>query len=296
MFLQDGTWQESLRALYLLEAMTDASRVDSEMENNVQEHFKESPGAVVRASGSAQQRVQQKAGQVLRNLGIETTTESEHTTARRENEINLLGETEETIEAPQTIDAGATDMDLLAGLQDGALGDALGGLTIDGGSTAAEKNTPPTSVDLFDTIPMMSPPSSNRIETAAGGTSIHGQGQEDPFGGWVAPSSQPTQAPDPLSLLGEVSGGQKGMQSLGMDGSRHHSMGASAPLPLDPLNFSSLPPAQSHDRAVPLQPPPPNQANQDALSAWHAATSGISSQKREDAAFDFIASMTGIKK
>ena len=293
--MQGETWQESLRALYLIDAVTDPERSHSQSETMIKEYFVNSPEAIKRATGSAQERVRLRAYRVLSNLGITELSVSSATamstgidllavegdtisSGAPQEEVpadllTLMSETQETDIVAQkfdSIDIGSSGADLL-----GQTLDAVPPAHGNGDFLATEDHNVFDAGIGADPFISVGEPNASLSDTV--------------YGDWTSttPSNSNT-TKDPYSLVDFSSQPQ------------------TSPIPPVAQPISDFSFAMGHDQSNLTQLnnqiseqeiPSASTGSKDALSIWNAATSGISSTKREDAAFSFIeGAMNDLKK
>ena len=354
--LQDGTWQESLRALCLLEAMTSHEKAHCTMEEHVKHYFIAKPEYIKRTSQSAQQRVKQKAILVLSNLGLQdvsadaapsgthsTQTElnggidllaidddgEEVTTDVKGNPIDLLAQTDTLSDNPSipvstgldiayaesTLTHAAEELEAVTQQQltSESLDDLFGGMSL-GVSEGTNKIMQPPPTAQVESSQQPSFDSILSVERTAASTgqreirSASTDFEQNIFGDWT--SSHTTQQqpalgatgqgsthgqPQPPSMGDAMFGGLSALAPNSQSQQDNVSSAIANKNSEEQLNVASL--LGSPPVAMPWTASPHASGDKDALSAWHAATSGISSIKREDAAFNFIqGAMADLKK
>lgn len=290
--LQGETWQESLRALCLIDTVTDPGRNHSQSEKVIKEYFVNSPEALKRATGSAQERVRLRACRVLSNLGIEQSNvpsseissgidllavEGERVSSGAQQEkapvdlLTLMSETQETDTVTQKIES----IDIVSSGTD-LLGEDLDAIPVAKGTETGDNLAPQSVVDPRSAAD----PFLNAGEPNASFSDVV-------YGDWTTPSNS-NKANDPYNLVDfsdqpQTSPNAAIAQSIGdFSFATGH----------DQPNFAHLL-NQTGDGEIPGA----SSGSKDALSIWNAATSGISSTKREDAAFSFVdGAMNDLKK
>jgi hypothetical protein len=315
--LEIGSWQETLRALCVIEALLERSAA-SPVAGEVAVHFQAGVSVIRRAQQSTQATVRQRAERVLKLLGADTLPGGEEdilsgsTTAaaaagRGPMQQDLLGSDDTLIshktsasnsENNNSSMSNANAMDLLAGLH--VASEQSGGSDVFGDwadSTAAMPTEPPSTtfpphrqnagaggLDLLDSFTDLSLSKPTVVpETTISMPSMHSAGPLDDIFSIPSPATGiPSAASVNAALHFSNGGGNVPMhyQSVGAFGSS----GVVGPAPVtagqqqqqqQPIRTASLGGGSS--------------AHDDVLRAINAATSGITSTKREEVAFDFVA-------
>lgn len=261
----------------------------------IKEYFINSPEALKRATGSAQERVRSRTFRVLSNLGINQVND---TSPAISTGIDLLavGEGDKISSGGQAEDVPADLLTLMSQTQEtdivtqkfdsidiGSSGADLLGQHLDTVPPAHGNDDflAPQGHNVFDTGIGTDPfvnvgePNASLSDTVYGdwtsATPLHSNETKDPYS-LVDFSSQPqtSQIPPVAQPISDFSFAMGHEQS----------------------NFTQMI-NQTRDREIPSA----STDSKDALSIWNAATSGISSTKREDAAFSFIeGAMNDLKK
>jgi hypothetical protein len=284
--LQDvGSWQETLRALYFVEALLDGDKEpDGTVTNSVFSFFNHSPETIFRASQSTQSTVRQRAERVLRLLGKASTSGPLHTeaslpvpSAKPTQDLLATSPGEEKAELHDLTASNA--MDLLAELDDSQQG--LDKLNLDA-------------------------PASSGVPATRGGDDL----DDMLFGDWTAP--QPTgeintekpslaQSVKELDLL---DGGGFGLAAASVPCTRNASsmqqqdswsvlLGGVEPAafksPSSSLPHSTVSTARSTQPTLQLGSTLSHSTHDNGVQgARNAAASGINSSKRQDLAFNFV--------
>lgn len=326
--LETGTWQETLRALCAMESLLDKG-ASSTAAGEVAVHFQSAPEAVRRARQSTQTSVRERAERVLKLLGDDTLPGGSTTASAAHD---LLGGSDPLVGldlqqqgphsgAPAPVSSSAASaMDLLAGLDAPPPAPPTNATVSDDtdpwGSLLGAHAAPgaPAAQAISDPFGDWAAPTAPPLQQA-----------HAPL---AAPLSSP--APPPASgmdLLGGLSdlslGGVSGVPGIHRHGPSVGMIPTQASHPVMPgpapdlfSNFQT----GTGPTMSPLQPPlgalggmngigggltssgsmghgRTANGHVDVLSALHAATSGISSAKREDMAFDFVqGTMAELKK
>eukprot|EP00890_Picochlorum_soloecismus_P001902 jgi/Picsp_1/2712/NSC_00941-R1_vhs domain-containing protein at3g16270-like len=291
------TWQESLRALCLIEVVTDPGRSHSQAEKVIKEYFVNSPEALKRSTCSAQERVRLRAHRVLCNLGIEQANvpsseistgidllavEGEISSGAQQKEVPadlsaLMSEIQETDIVTQkfySIDIESSGSDLLGQDLDAIpLAQGIGNDSL----LAPQNHTVVAARSAPDPFANVGEPNSSFSDVIYGDwtstTPSNPNKTNDPYN-LVEFSSQP-----PASTIPPITQAISDFSFA----TGHH----------DQPNYTQMLNQPTSDREMPGS----STGSKDALSIWNAATSGISSTKREDAAFSFIeGAMNDLKK
>ena len=253
--LTNGSWKEVLRALCVLDvAATGQGTSVTPAISSMVGYFKDHPASLQRASDSAQDRVRSKAASVMARLGIECAA----------------------------IDAGSVAADVSVDLLsvDGTSGGLPGLLE------ALDVNEGVEGIELPPNSPVAGLISATASPSAIGAQRDHASTQSnpsDPFGDWLggeqttistatatATSTRTGATVDPFAAMEDTRASPESSKSKQQQ-------------PILDDFFASSEPS--------LGPPPAASGHGgqgvDVLGAWHATTSGFTSSKREEAAFDF---------
>lgn len=320
--IQNGGWKESLRALCVLDTISEQQQ--NATESAIVQYFKDNPQSLKRAQDSAQDRVKTRSTSVMSHLGIIDSRDTETVVSTGKDLITTDDFVTTTVPNPATAVANG-----------------------DVSPTTVETNELPLeremdTLSLLDSLDHGVPDHLHQVE--APGSPVAGlifskrventsmvQGKaSDPFGEWETggslepkSSSLQPQAPpaasglDPFQdmLLGMNSIAQKDLLQpdrpipssvTGVEDfftSLHTSdncnstavssgyLGVGTSIPNS--NHSGMTDVGKSSTSLSSQP-----LSNDALSAWHATTSGFTgSQAREETAFNFVQSaMEQVKK
>ena len=260
--LTNGSWKEVLRALCVLDvAATGQGTSVTPAISSMVGYFKDHPASLQRASDSAQDRVRSKAASVMARLGIECAS----------------------------IDAGLGAADVSVDLlsvdgTSGGLPSLLEALDVNEGVEGIE--LPPNSPVAGLISATASPSAIGAVAAIGAQQRAHASTQSnpsDPFGDWLggeqtttstatatATSTRTGTTVDPFAAMEDTRASPESSKSK-----KHQPI-------LDDFFASS---------EASLGPPPAASGHggqgADVLGAWHATTSGFTSSKREEAAFDF---------
>jgi hypothetical protein len=305
--LEIGSWQEKLRALCAIEALLEKSST-SPTAGEVAVHFQSEVGVLRRAQQSTQATVRQRAQRVLKLLGADTlpedgtrnsslkTTALTTTTTAGATQDLLGGGDLFTDTAPTAISGTsyANAMDLLAGLT--VAPEHSGGSDIFGDwadSTAAAAAVPTTApapapvapaggIDLLDALTDLSISQPTPVHTStAAMPAMHTTGPLDDIFSLPSPA---TMTGGMTSTGGAGGGAPSSNGLLGISQMQYQPPGGVFNMPGSagqhqlPVRTASLGLNGSGGSGV----------NDDVLRAINAATSGITSTKREEVAFDFV--------
>ena len=286
--LENGTWQESLRALCLLETLTGSSLNMSETDTAIVKYFSENSQSLYKASHSAQDRVRSKSLAVMEHMGLKAAQSQEGATA-------VQGGTGDNL----------LDLDIIGDGNSNSPVEKVVSL-LDALSSGIQEQTPNSPVAGLVCNPLEQSSSPEYVNANSQNPS---SALSDPFGDWAEPSPQASDLMDPFAAMSmgptSLSSGQQNAAPSSTVYNPSH------PPPLidddddddDDTFFSSLGNNSTQHVSPQISLGEPNQVsttqstNPDVLGAWHAATSGFSSSQREESAFNFVESaMASVKK
>ncbi|KAH7621895.1 hypothetical protein Ndes2526B_g02709 [Nannochloris sp. 'desiccata'] len=311
--LEIGSWQETLRALCVIEALLEKSAT-SPTAGEVAVHFQAGVSVIRRAQQSTQATVRQRAERVLKLLGADTLPGEGNLSGSKtaaaaagigSTQQDLLGGDNLILNAASasnfqndTTSSNANAMDLLAGLN--AASEQSGGTDVFGDwadSTAAMPAAAPTAaaspqqnagaggVDLLDALTDLSLSKPHAVPTTPSMPSMHSTGPLDDIFSIPSPAPGIASAVNVGAALQFSNGvGNVPMQYQPVGAFTSSGVVGSAPLTAvqqqQPLRTASLGLRGDNSGG--------SGVNNDVLRAINAATSGITSTKREEVAFDFV--------
>jgi hypothetical protein len=289
--LENGTWQESLRALCLLEVLTGSNLNMSDTDTVIVKYFSENSHSLYRASHSAQDRVRSKSLTVMEHMGLEAAQPHEGLTTAQDGIKNTSGNLLD-LDTSGTVDSNSP-VENIASLLDALTGDT-------------QEQTPNSPVAGLVCNPLELPLEESRSpEYAKTNSQNSGSAFSDPFGDWAEPSPQTSELIDPFAAMSMAPTSiSSGPQNAATPSTVYKPSHVS---PLidddDDTFFSSLGNNSAEHVSPQISLGEPKQVTTtqrttvDALGAWHAATSGFSSSQREESAFNFVQSaMASVKK
>ncbi len=286
--LEIGSWQETLRALCAIEALLEKSAA-SPTAGEVAVHFQAGVSVIRRAQQSSQATVRQRAQRVLRLLGADTLPEEGNLSGSKSGAargtIDLLGDGldggDNILGASNSTSGNGNAMDLLAGLnvapeQSGGsdvFGDWADSTAIPAAAAPAVAVVAPSSqqqssvggVDLLDALTDLS---LSQPSAAA----MHTTGPLDDIFSMPSPAATTTTATTTITASDPFGNG------LGTSEMHQPSVG----------NYMSYSTGGNSTAGQPQPSLGSGGVNDDVLRAINAATSGITSTKREEVAFDFV--------
>lgn len=295
--IQHGRWQESLRALCVLDVISKPDRQCHATDEAILVYFKSHPEALQQATRSAQERVRSKSASVLSQIGVVEDSQGGVVHENGNDGGLLLMSLEETGQVDgHTANSGGGhgDLDSSSILED------MGSLLLGDDVPPGEQAVPNSPV-----AGLVSPSASN--------TSGHGHSTtSDPFGDWTESSPHTSASLDIFSSQPHGATQQDITDPFLSIGNSHLSTTAGAHSYLGdqntmiPANDQTKPSVTSTEDIMKMfgpttttttmpvlttQATTTSQPNtSDSSSVWHATTSGFSSAQREDAAFDFVKS------
>jgi len=308
--LEIGSWQETLRALCVIEALLERSAA-SPTAGEVAVHFQAGVGVIHRAQQSTQATVRQRAERVLKLLGADTLPGEDilsgSTTAaaagRGSTQQDLLGSdtlisngaSASNSQNSNNTTSNANAMDLLAGLnvaseQSGGGNDVFGDwaesraampadASVAAATTTQQNATASASgVDLLDALTDLSLLEPKAVPTTTFMPSTHNAGPLDDI------FSNPLPAAGIPSAVGVGDALQfsNGVGNIPMEYQSGGGFVTSAEVGSAPITAGQQQPPRTASVGG------GSGVNDDVLRAINAATSGITSTKREDVAFDFV--------
>lgn len=286
--IQCGRWQESLRALCVLDVMSKPDRQRHATDEAILSYFKGHPQALQQATRSAQERVRSKSVSVLSHIGV--VEDQAKASNGQENGGLLLLSLEETPHGNDDRPAHHTEKS----------GREPEPCVLDDMSSLLLDDYPPVQQNE-QAVP--NSPVAGLVSPSVSNTSGHVHSTtSDPFGDWTEPSPQSNPSPDMFSsqppaiqqqnitdpFLSIENPQVAANDLLGQQNTAAKQTKATTTSTEDILNMfgSTTAPVLTAPQATTTAQP----SLSDSSSAWHAATSGFSSSQREDAAFDFVKS------
>ena len=257
--LTNGSWKEVLRALCVLDvAATGQGTSVTPAISSMVGYFKDHPASLQRASDSAQDRVRSKAASVMARLGIECRIEC------------------------AAIDAGSVAADVSVDLLsvDGTSGGLPGLLE------ALDVNEGVEGIELPPNSPVAGLISATASPSAIGAQRDHASTQSNPvvpFGDWLGGEQTTTSTATATATSARTGATVDPFAAMEDTRASPESSKSKQQQPILDDFFASSEPS--------LGPPPAASGHGgqgvDVLGAWHATTSGFTSSKREETAFDF---------
>ncbi|KAI8114105.1 hypothetical protein M9434_002231 [Picochlorum sp. BPE23] len=296
--IQHGRWQESLRALCVLDVISKPDRQRHATDEAILSYFKGHPQALQQATRSAQERVRSKSISVLSHIGVVEEDQAKPSNGK-ENGGSLLLSLEETSSHGHDDRPAHHTEESTKQPDPCVLLDDMSSLLLDDDTAVQQQNE--QAVPNSPVAGLVSPSVSNTSGHVHSTTS-------DPFGDWTEPSPQSN---PPLDMFSSQPPPMQEQNITDPFLSIENEAHATANAFLGEQNTAAAAAAEqtkatttstedilnmfgSTTTPVLLTAPQANTTAQpsrsDSSSAWHAATSGFSSSQREDAAFDFVKS------